>query len=123
VKIRRQDIGGGAGCKATSVAALIRQAIERREPIHVTGLGTMVRSEGDDSKAWTYRLTLTAAVAKDLAGFPDHQSLARRANMFVDVLHLARALGAPVEVWAPAGVARRSADVLIDPIIITTVQP
>ena len=102
----------------TEVAARVR----RGESVRIVGLGTLARKPHLDAYAirGVYRLTLTAAVAKTFAHDLDADN-DRGNGVMRDVRHLARALGAPVEVWSPGrpGTAWRD----FGGTHVTTVQP
>lgn len=84
--IRRKDVA------TTDAKEWLRAAWK---PVRIYGLGVLTVGSPDP----IYRLTLTAAVAKaeTAAGGAIWRDLES------DVRHLARALGAPVEVWSNNG--------------------
>lgn len=70
--------------------------IGRGEAVRIIGLGTLERVKV--APTWrAYRLTLTAAVVKNEVARDG--GVSAMSTMVSDVRHLARALGAPVEVW------------------------
>lgn len=94
--IRREDLTKPVPVAknfAGTYADLAAAQAKRGESVRVVGLGTLIDTDPRNFvSVGPYRLTLTAGVAK----------LVRDGHLFDrDVRHLARALGAPVEVWAP----------------------
>lgn len=92
--IRRAHLASLAGW--TGEPPLVTR-VKRGESVRITGLGTLARvvTPAPVSAEVSYRLTLIAAVAKDYSVGYEATALE------TDVRHLARALGAPVEVWSP----------------------
>lgn len=130
--IRREDIGReiapSSNRTAVTVADLVaREALAGRSA-RIVGLGVLAKVANPiDGWAGLYRLTLTATVAKR-ANAPD--KLGPRLNLkdgldvYADVRHLARALGANVEVWVPGQRGHRNGCVCEDGArLVTTVHP
>jgi hypothetical protein len=108
--IRREDLthcteAGSVRTGAEGAALLVKAG----ESVLIRGLGTLARVEGRYIPGGvgpsTYRLTLTAAVAKASHHPNPHARAVLKEWQDVkrDVRHLARALGAPVEAWSPKG--------------------
>lgn len=121
--IRREQLAASVANDSPDVAGEAADRVKRGEAVRIVGLGTLVMHDqretirgadcvGPDPR---YRLTLTAAVAKATARLGHGQ-------FFYDTQCLARALGAPVEVWAPEAAYRGMAEHK-GPRLITTVQP
>jgi hypothetical protein len=103
--IRREHLASTAtvgGNPRTTPSHLAAERVKRGEAVRITGLGTLALAKSEKSTRYVYRLTLTAAVAKALGGAIDFASDSPDRPLLVDVRHLARALGADVEVWAPS---------------------
>lgn len=130
--IRREQLAASVANDSPDVAGEAADRVKRGEAVRIVGLGTLARvyayTGGSDGN-YRFRLTLTATAAK-ACGDSDwtHVACGRasvadaRSDVHHDVRHLARALGAPVEVWAPEAAYRGMAEHK-GPRLITTVQP
>ncbi len=120
--IRREDLAPHpAECGTGAVCGNVADRVKRGESVRIVGLGTLAlyRLESCPPKD-SYRLTLTTAEGKGLAGrmapFPTGD---REIALYEDTKHLARALGAPVEVHGTARVNAAGEGSTL----VTTVQP
>lgn len=125
--IRREHLGLDIshGDNATVAA----EAVQRGQSVRIVGLGTLaVALPGTSGEMMSpppaaYRLTLTAVMSRYFA--PGFEAAATgRGELLADVRHLARALGAPVEVWSPGKCVRGGCgpDPAV-PTLLTTVSP
>lgn len=80
--------------------------VQRGESVRIIGLGTLVRRDAPGDVP-VYRLTLTAAVAPRPSAYTSPE-WALPSDLHTDVRHIAAALGAPVEIYAPG--KRRGCD-------------
>jgi len=110
--IRREDLARvSPRVGVDTVADDAAERVQRGESVRIAGLGTLARaypSLAGPAEPCVYRLTLTAAVAKAThhANPQARVVLKEWREMTSDVRHLARAIGAPVEVWAYSAAAR-----------------
>ncbi len=130
--IRREQIDDTAGVSDAGFWTHADDAAERvkdGEDVRIAGLGVLAwrmcsdecTGAGHCSRRHTYRLTLTAVVAKSTLRTNALLGEECASDIVHDVRHLARAIGAPIEVWAPR--PSRSVPPGCGARLITTVQP
>ncbi len=131
MQLRREHIANPPGLgKPGPVSVAI--AVQRGESVRITGLGVLAAvvagctcglssPQGGCKRAPVYRLTLTAAVAKQAIVRRDPPELGP--YLEADIRHLANALSAPVEAWAPAVTALKHGRRPKPATRIATVQP
>lgn len=114
---------------AVTAAHLVAREVLAGRSVRIVGLGVLSEVFPRVARP-VYRLTLTAAVARACLGTADWGTRAglavRRENEYMtrDARHIARALGANVEVWAPGQRGHRNGCVCEDGArLITTVHP
>ena len=135
--IRREDLGRecapASNRPAVIVADLAARDVRRGQAVRIVGLGTLARiecrfctAEGPGNTpcpASVYRFTLTAKLAAAYR-VPFRSAIEAcpktTREIEADVRHLARALGAPVEVYGPG---QRGQYTGAHPHLITTVHP
>lgn len=120
-------LGGRNGREATG-AQHVAHAVQRGESVRIVGLGTLkaegrwlTRAFDATRQPDAYCLTLTTDVIQAFRPFETHGF---PQVLFDDIRHIARALGAAVEVWAPGKCVRGGCGPDCGaPKLITTVQP
>lgn len=118
--IRRDELACDAPDGDETIADLVAYRVKAGEMVRIAGLGMLVRYDLGGPGEPRYRLTLTAAVAKK---YHPEALACEVASIEDDVRHLARALGAPVETWAPGATQRAPLPYRANDRHITTVRP